>query len=289
MSKTFYIKQQNNISGPFDRSELAELLKNGSLQPTDLVSQDQINYSAITSELASLFPELPPPPGQQTEHIVILPEVGQTTKNAVKYSKKDIFISVIALLGNGEENFHKLCTFSTTAKVSAGILCLLTGIFLTLSGCLLFGTLYNVAMTSLITRSCTFVLLAGCLFWLNSLLAGAVAPLPDKSHFSENIFLAAMSGLLNIAAFTLTANSMMFMFNSILFEQIYFRNAAAVFAALLPGGFFMLNTVLILRAYLLHNTRLNAAPATFYAVLSTWLTAVLFVIFMQKIYFTTQI
>lgn len=294
MLKNFYIEQQGKISGPFSRRNLEELLKNGSVQANDRISHDRISWYAAGSAVELLFPDFPEPPeiteispeSTPEQQAVILPSPEKTTQSGTPYEKKDIFLTVTAILGNGAENFLKFGSFSANAIISGGILCIVLSVFITFYACLLFGSLYNLSIMEIISRSCTFVLVAGVLLWLLLLPAQTFAGKQPKRHIHEMAFLAGMAGMMNMAAFTLITHSVMFVFNSVLFEQIFWRSTVWLLAALLPAGFFLCNTVSILRSFLLDNTAMNRAQTMIYAVITLWLTAPLYVILIQKIYTT---
>ena len=296
MERKFFIRQRNIITGPFDRQTVIDMLNRNKLSMHDAVSTDKISWQSPQTALGLIIPEkvksikdeIPPAPQCAPE-----PEVGKladpdTFSDNEEFAQTphpaDILLNVIASLGNGSGYLNRLQQYSGNTMLIAGVCAAVFSLILAISGCLLFGSCYNVSTTALCIRCLAVVLLSGAFFWGGNEFLRVIASPEKRANAAEASFLAAMHGMMNMSVLGTVLNATVFIFNYNLFNMSKVQISLVSALALLPLIFFSANTILSLRINFMGNCRMKPGLASFISILFFYMATILSALLLYAVY-----
>ena len=287
MVQKYYIRKDNIITGPFERPQLIDMFKHGRLQMTDQLSADKISWLPPQLALDLIVPEKEvsgsaQPIKDDTPPVIVVNTCTNTTDNDVQdedFTQElnffDILLHVTASLGNGSGYLKSINQYSSSTVIYAGVTAAVLSLIFGISGCLLFGSCYNISTLQLCLITPTVLLFTGILFWLGNTLLRSVKQPEKQNNAAEADFLCAMHAMLNISVISVILYGTGFIFNTTLFDMTTLQISAVFAAALLPLIFFAVNIILSLRINFMGNCQLKAGTASLLAVLGFYLVIIL--------------
>ncbi|MBR2357866.1 MAG: hypothetical protein IKA65_07575 [Lentisphaeria bacterium] len=289
MDKKFFILKNNIVFGPFSRPALLDMYKQGKFSLEDAVSEDKIAWKSPAEVLDLIIPDadrqaVAPAPAEDKLNKQSIPRKSPKplpVKNRADQANAPVFSGypgfgellamTIGSLFGGSSMLKRFFCCGANSMLLGGGLMTITALLLTVLGIVFFGGCYNISYIDLGIRCSLLVLLSGATYWcINALIRGIFA---REKYLcgNEADFLAAMYGMMNMAALTLVFNGTFFVFNRSIFSFTLLQITLVLAVALLPTLLFIANIILALSINFISSVKIRPDRAALLAVVSVWL------------------